>query len=40
MREDTLKNLLSSKGNTAPTTGAQEVKISGSISPVANIKVV
>lgn len=37
-REDKLKNLLS--GKSVPSAGPQEVNISGSISPVAKIKVV
>lgn len=40
-RDDKLKSLLSSKPrNVAPVSGPEEVKLSGSISPVANIKVV
>ncbi len=38
-REDKLKNLLSGKPQRMDT-GAEEVKLSGSISPVANIKVI
>jgi hypothetical protein len=40
MRDDKLKSLLSSKGGKTPMSGPEEVKLSGSISPVANIKVV
>jgi hypothetical protein len=39
MRDDKLKSLLSSK-MPKPTSGPEEVKLSGSISPVASIKVV
>ncbi len=40
MRDDKLKSLLSSKGPKSTSRGPEEVKLSGSISPVANIKVV
>jgi hypothetical protein len=39
MRDDKLKSLLSSKAP-KPNVGPEEVKLSGSISPVASIKVV
>jgi len=40
MRDDKLKSLLSSKGPKLQTAWPEEVQLSGSISPVANIKVV
>lgn len=40
MRDDRLKSLLSSKHTRVHATGPEEVQLSGSISPVANIKVV
>jgi len=40
MRDDKLKSLLSSKGPKQTSRGPEEVQLSGSISPVANIKVV
>ena len=39
-RDDKLKSLLSSKSKKSATTGPEEVRISGNISPVAKIKVV
>lgn len=40
-REDKLKSLLSSKGKKVPESkGPLEVKLDGSISPVATIKVI
>ncbi|MCH8519081.1 cell division protein FtsZ [Candidatus Gracilibacteria bacterium] len=39
-RDDRLKSLLSSKKTTQVSYGPEEVKLSGSISPVANIKVI
>lgn len=39
-REDKLKNLLSAKPQRPLQTGPEEVRLSGSISPVANIKVI
>ena len=39
-RDDRLKSLLSSKKTSQISSGPEEVKLSGSISPVANIKVV
>lgn len=40
IRDDKLKSLLSSKMPKPETSGPEEVKLSGSISPVANIKVI
>jgi len=39
-RDDKLKSLLSNKPQRVQTTGPEEVQLSGSISPVANIKVI
>lgn len=39
-RDDRLKSLLSTKKSSQASSGPEEIKISGSISPVANIKVV
>lgn len=39
MRDDKLKSLLSSR-SPKPVSGPEEVNLSGSISPVANIKVI
>lgn len=40
IRDDKLKSLLSGKAIKTVTTGPEEVKLSDSISPVANIKVI
>jgi len=39
-RDDTLKNLLSGKQNPVTKTGPEEVDLSGTISPIAKIKVI
>jgi len=39
-RDDKLKSLLSNKPQQRTHVGLEEVKLSGSISPVANIKVI
>lgn len=40
MRDDKLKSLLSSKQTKVHASGPEEIRLSDSISPVANIKVI